>query len=102
MGTSDRRGYDTGASAQAQGHLATVIGHLEHLISLRDSQVKAAMANFQADGVSDQYHGVEQRWNTAAAEVRQIITLVRTTLQRNDEAAATALSKAGSAVAGIG
>jgi hypothetical protein len=45
---------------------------------------------------------VEQRWNTAASEVRTIIDLVKTTMARNDEAAATALSRARSAVQGIG
>lgn len=101
MSGNDRRGYDTGASAQAQANIASVAGHLETLIGTRDAQVKAAMAGFQADGVSEDYHAKEQQWNSAAGEVRRIIALVRSTLQRNDEHAATALARARSAVGGI-
>ncbi len=60
------------------------------------------MADFQADGVSEQYAGVEKRWNTAASEVRSIIALVKTTLLNNDDTATTALSQAGTAVSNIG
>lgn len=99
---SDRRGYDIGASGDAQTNLQGVITQLEQVISDRDSQVKTAMADFQADGVSDQYHGVEQRWNTAASEVRSIIGLLKTTLETNDGTAQTTLSRAKAAVDGIG
>ncbi len=102
MGNSDRRSYDTGASAEAQTNLAGVISQLESVINARDGQVKRAMADFQADGVSDEYHGKEQRWNRAANEVRQIIHLVRSTLEKNDGTAQQTLSHAKSAVDGIG
>jgi uncharacterized protein YukE len=102
MGGHDRNSYDTGASGQAQSNLASVAAQLESLISMRDAQVKAAMANFQADGVSDEYHAKEQQWNRAAAQVRQIIALVKQNLERNDETATTALARARSAVGGIG
>ena len=102
MGTSDRRSYDTAASAETQTNLHSVIGRLETLINQRDAAVKAAMADFQADGVSDLYHDKEQRWNRAAQEVRQIITLVKSTLERNDATAADTLSRAKSAVDSIG
>ncbi|MEU0834713.1 hypothetical protein ABZ339_24870, partial [Streptomyces sp. NPDC005969] len=64
-GDSDRRAYDTGASADAQGNIQVVIARLEEVIAARDGQVKAAMADFAADGVSDEYHGKELRWNRA-------------------------------------
>jgi hypothetical protein len=100
--TMDRTSFDTGASAQVQGDLMGIIGRLEALIGQRDSQVAQAMSDFQADGVSDEYQVVEIRWNRAATEVRQIIDLVKTTMTRNDESATTALSRASSAVQGIG
>ncbi|GAA3379998.1 hypothetical protein GCM10017750_35940 [Streptomyces racemochromogenes] len=68
----------------------------------RDNAVKAAMAEFQADGVSDEYHGKEVRWNKAANEVRDIIRLVRTTLEQNDATAQATLQKAKAAVDNIG
>lgn len=102
MASTDRRSYDTGASAEAQGNLQSVISRLETLIAQRDSQVKAAMADFQADGVSDQYHEKEVRWNRSAAEVRAIIHLVRSTLEKNDGTAQQALTQAKAAVDAIG
>ena len=99
---TDRRSYDIGASQQVQGDLHAIIGQLESLIATRDGQVKAAMADFTADGVSEQYHGKELRWRSAADEVRSIIGLIRTTLDKNDATAHTAMQKAGQAVANIG
>lgn len=98
----DRISFDTGTSGQVQGDLASIIARLEANIAARSSDVAAAMADFTADGVSDQYAVVEQRWNRAATEVRTIIDLVKTTMTRNDESATGALSRAGAAVQGIG
>jgi hypothetical protein len=60
------------------------------------------MSDFTADGVSEEYRVVEDRWNRAATEVRTIIDLVRTTMTRNDESATTAMTQARAAVQGIG
>ncbi|WP_030263938.1 pore-forming ESAT-6 family protein [Streptomyces violens] len=98
----DRRSYDTGASADAQGNIQTVIARLEQVITARDGQVKAAMADFTADGVADEYHGKEMRWNRASQEVKSIIQLLKTTLEKNDGTAQHTLSKAKAAVDNIG
>jgi hypothetical protein len=102
MPSTDRRSYDTGISQQVQGDLTGVVSRLEAAISQRSSDVTQAMSDFSADGVSDDYRTVEQRWQSAAGEVQQIITLVRTTLLRNDDTAASTLSRARTAVQGIG
>lgn len=99
---TDRRSFDTGVSQQVQGDLQGIIGRLESVINQRDQAVAAAMADFTADGVSDDYAHVEQRWNSAATEVRQIINLVKQTMTLNDETANKTLSQARSAVQGIG
>jgi uncharacterized protein YukE len=101
-GNQDRRSYDTGASADVQGGLQIIIGQLERVLGDRDRAVKAAMADYQADGVSDDYHGKEVRWNKAANEVREIIRLVRTTLEQNDDTAQSTLARARAAVDNIG
>ncbi|MFF4602610.1 pore-forming ESAT-6 family protein [Streptomyces sp. NPDC001339] len=98
----DRRSYDTGASAEAQGNVQAVIGRLEQVIAARDAQVKAAMADFAADGVAEEYHGKEMRWNRASQEVRSIIQLLKTTLEKNDATAHQTLARAKSAVDNIG
>jgi uncharacterized protein YukE len=97
-----RNAYDTAASAQSQSDLAGVVSRLEALISQRNGDVNAAMADVHIDGASDEYRVVEQRWHSAATEVQSIITLVRTTLLRNDETATTTLGRARAAVQGIG
>ncbi|MEU9466327.1 pore-forming ESAT-6 family protein [Streptomyces avermitilis] len=99
---SDRRSYDTGASADAQGNIQAVIGRLEEVIAARDRQVKAAMSDFAADGVADEYHGKELRWNRASTEVKSIIQLLKTTLEKNDGTAQSTIAKAKAAVDNIG
>lgn len=98
---SDRNSFDTAASSDTQGNLATVVSHLESVLNTRDAQVKAAMANFKADGVDAEYHAKEMQWKSAAQEVRQIIALVKTLMGKNDSSATAAQSKAKSAVAGM-
>jgi uncharacterized protein YukE len=98
----DRRSFDTATSQQVQGDLAGIVARLEANIAQRSADVAAAMSDFQADGVSEEYQVVEQRWNRAATEVRTIIELVKTTMTRNDETAGTTLAAARSAVQSIG
>ncbi|MEI5033460.1 pore-forming ESAT-6 family protein [Streptomyces sp. S1A(2023)] len=101
-GSTDRRSYDTGASTEVQAALQVVIGRLEQVITARDAQVRAAMNDFAADGVADEYHGKELRWNATSQEVRNIIRLLRTTLEKNDGTATQTLARAKAAVDGIG
>jgi hypothetical protein len=98
----DRRDYDLGASLEAQSQFERVASRLEALIGQRDVDVRTAMSNYEADGVSDQYHGKEVRWSTVATQVRTIIATLRGTLGRNDESAAEAMQRAKSAVESIG
>jgi len=75
---------------------------LESLIDQRDADVKAMMADYQADGVSEDYAAKELRWNTVAGEVKQIINTLRTSLSSNDETAQATLARGRSAVQAIG
>ncbi|ROQ40757.1 hypothetical protein EDF46_0118 [Frondihabitans sp. PhB188] len=99
---ADRRDYDVAASQSAQDNFNTVAARLEALIDQRDGDVRAAMSDYQADGVSDEYQSKELRWKNAAAEVKQIIQTLRTSLQSNDDTAQATLQKAKSAVDNIG
>ncbi|KOU67743.1 pore-forming ESAT-6 family protein [Streptomyces sp. NPDC002039] len=101
-GGTDRRSYDIGASTEVQGSLGGILSRLETVLGEREAAVKAAMADFQADGVSDEYHGKEQRWDKAAAEVRSIIALLRSTMEKNDGTAHQTLARAKAAVDAIG
>ncbi|GAB3564375.1 pore-forming ESAT-6 family protein [Spelaeicoccus albus] len=102
MPTGGRLSYDTGVSSSVQSDITSITGRLEALIDSREKDVNQAMADFQADGVSEEYHSVEMRWKSAATEVRSIISLVRSTLGLNDESAGTAVQKARTSVQNIG
>jgi uncharacterized protein YukE len=102
MANHDRRAYDTGASGEVQANLAGVIGRLEDVLGDRDRAVQTAMADFTSDGVADEYRAKEDRWKRSAHEVRQIIRLLKTTLERNDVTAQHTLARAKSAVDNIG
>lgn len=101
-GQLDRISFDTGVSGTVQTDIGSVVSRLETLINARQGQVNKAMADFDADGVSDAYRGVEQRWNSASGEVRSIIALVKNTLGLNDDTAASAQRRAHTAVQNIG
>jgi len=100
--SQDRLTYDTDISAQVQGEIQSIVGRLEILIAERDKAVAAAMSDYQADGVSEEYQGVETRWKNAAGEVKEIIRLVRNTLEQNDQTAANTGARARAAVQNIG
>ena len=99
---TDRRDYNIAASQNAQDNFNRVASRLESLIDQRDSDVKAAMADYVADGVSDEYAAKELRWKNVAAEVKGIINALRNSMEQNDQSAQGALSKAKSAVDAIG
>jgi hypothetical protein len=101
MSGEGRRSYDTAASQEAQTNIHTIIGRLEALIGQHDTDVSTALSDFEATGVSDQYSAKELKWHNAANEVREIIRLVKGTLEANDGTAQATLSKASAAVEAI-
>ncbi|GAA3759900.1 pore-forming ESAT-6 family protein [Salinactinospora qingdaonensis] len=101
MSGTGRNSYDIGASQEAQTNIHAVMARLENLIGEHDVDVSNAMADFEASGVSDEYSAKELKWHNAGNEVREIIRLVRQTLENNDGTAQTALSRASAAVQGI-
>jgi hypothetical protein len=98
---SDRRAYDTDASGQVQTTLTQLVGRVDALLSQRDQQVKSAMADFVADGVEEDYAGVERKWNNAATQTSRIVDLLRDALSKSDTVATTTVGKARTAVASI-
>ena len=94
----DRNDYNVGASQAVQSDFQTIAGQLEAALNRRDADVKAALADYQADGVSDEYAALEAQWNTAGAQIRDVIQTLRTALETNDDIATSALSKARAAL----
>lgn len=98
----DRRDFDLAASQSAQDNFLNVASQLEALIDQHDADVRSAMSDYEATGVSDDYAAKELRWKNAADGVRQIINTLRESMAQNDETAQAAINKAKSAVANIG
>jgi uncharacterized protein YukE len=102
VGQSDRRSWDDGAAESAVANFNQAASALEALIERRDGDVRAAMADYMADGVSGDYQAKEARWRAAADQVRQIVATLRSSLESSQESATATSAKAAQAVAGIG
>ena len=98
----DRNSWDDGASDEAVTNFNQIASRLEALINQRDVDVRKAMSDYQADGVSDEYQAKEQRWNTAATQVRTIIATLRASLEQSASIATQTATNAARAVADIG
>jgi uncharacterized protein YukE len=98
----DRRSFDIAASGSAQEQFNSTASRLEALIDQRDGDVRTAMADYEAEGVSDSYAAKELRWHTVAGEVRTIISTLRASLGQNDDSARQAMQRAQAAVDSIG
>ncbi len=98
----DRRSFDLAASGDAQSQFNTVATRLQELIDQRDVQVRAAMSEYVATGVSEEYAAKEQRWHDVADQVRRIVSVLQGTLTSGDATAQQSLRGAGQAVAMIG
>lgn len=98
----DRISYDTGVSSQVESEISQITSRLESLINERDQQVMNALSDFQMDGADAEYQQVETRWKNASNEVRNIIALVRQTLEENSQTALSTQNKTRSAIANIG
>ncbi|MFT4051406.1 MAG: hypothetical protein QM677_04055 [Microbacterium sp.] len=59
------------------------------------------MADYYADGASDEFNAKEQRWSAVASEVRSTIVVLRESLESTDEIASEAMSRASKAVSSI-
>jgi len=96
----DRNDYNIASSQGAQANFERVASVLEAALARRDQDVKAAMAVYQADGVSDRYAAMEQQWNAAGTEVKGIIAAIRNSLAENDDIARRGLQQAASYIPG--
>lgn len=99
---ADRRDFDLAASQTAQENFLAVASRLEALIDQRDADVKTAMSDYEATGVSDEYAAKELRWKNAADGVKAIIQTLRQSMAQNDETAQASVNRAKGAVANIG
>ena len=91
---SDRNAHAVGASQQVQDDFDASAANLEAALNRRQQDVDTAMADYQADGVSDEYAAMEKQWRNAGDEVKAIIKLLRESLAQNDDIAVAAISRA--------
>ncbi|MGW6281793.1 hypothetical protein [Kribbella sp. NPDC055071] len=93
--------YDSAASGEVQASIAALSSQIESLIADHRKNVAAALTNFSATGVSDEYKGIEDRFNKAADSTLAIIGSLKDVMKGNDGIAndtnALAMQKARSA-----
>lgn len=94
----ERNDYNVDASQSAQANFEQAAGRLEAALERRNQDVQAALAEYQADGVSDEYAALENQWNTAGTQVRSVISAIRASLEENDAIAQSALQRARAAL----
>lgn len=92
--SSDRNAHDVGASQQVQDDFDIAAANLEAALDRRQHDVDTAMADYQADGVSDEYAAMEAQWRGAGNEVKSIIRLLRESLAQNDDIAVATINRA--------
>ncbi|SPF68131.1 Hypothetical protein PROPJV5_1074 [Propionibacterium ruminifibrarum] len=95
---ADRNDYNIADSQTAGANMRAAAAQLLAVLDSHDADVKSLMANYEAEGVSDQMHQLEDNWNKAGHEVRQIIAQLIGAMEESDQVAQTALQRAGSAV----
>lgn len=95
---TERNDYNIADSQSAAANMKASANQLLSVLDMREADVKALMANYEAEGVSDRMHQLEDNWHKAGDEVRQIISLLIGALEESDQIAQTALNKAASAV----
>lgn len=90
----DRNAHDVSASQQVQNDFDIAAANLEAALDRRQHDVDTAMADYQADGVSDEYAAMEAQWRGAGNEVKAIIRLLRESLAQNDDIAVATINRA--------
>ncbi|MEU4191509.1 hypothetical protein AB0E69_06405 [Kribbella sp. NPDC026611] len=86
--------FDGAASQEVQATIATLSTQIEALIADHRKNVAAALSSFSATGVSDEYKGVEDRFNKAADKTIELINSLKDVMKGNDGIAADTQSSA--------
>lgn len=94
MATTDQIGYDTGASGQAQDEFRAVSQTLMQIINEHSGNVSNALANYEAEDVSDMFGAKSNRFDAASNQVVGIINLIQRTMAENDGTAVTGQQQA--------
>ncbi|SYZ33048.1 Uncharacterised protein [Propionibacterium australiense] len=95
---ADRNDYNIADSQAAGANMRAAAAQLLSVLDAHDADVRALMASYEAEGVSDRMHQLEDNWNKAGHEVRQIIAQLIGSMEQSDQIAQTALQRAASAV----
>ncbi len=93
---ADRNDYSVGASQAAQANFERAASDLEAALDRRDADVRQAMSDYLAEGVSDRYAAMERQWYAAGNSTRDMINTLRTSMANNDDVAIRAIAQAGS------
>lgn len=93
--------YDSGATANYEAEVSAITARIEGIIGDRESQKNYVASNYQATDNDADYETVERKWLEAADAVRALVVQARELMEKNDDTAATAHSRASGAIAGM-
>ena len=93
--------YDSGATANYEAEVSAITARIEGIIGDRESQKNYVASNYQATDNDADYETVERKWLEAADAVRALVVQARELMEKNDDTAATAHSRAAGAIAGM-
>ncbi|MGL5853501.1 MAG: hypothetical protein ACRCZD_22180 [Phycicoccus sp.] len=93
--------YSISSSGQAQQDMRAAGTALLSTIEQRTGDTGVLAAAYHADGVSEDFQGVERLWQQVAEHVRTVMAELEGTLGESDGIATTAMTGARTAVDGI-
>ncbi|WP_035832741.1 hypothetical protein [Jonesia quinghaiensis] len=85
--------YSRAAMSEAERNVLANAQQLERVISDRRRDVAAAMAQYEATGVSAEYAAKEERWVAAADSVLEIVGTLREAMNRTNRDADDACAR---------
>lgn len=100
--STDRLSYDVPAADATVQEIGQLVARIEQLIGDREKQAQEFLGDFRMTHGDEEYRRVETRWNNASKETREIVNIVKQTIDRNSQTATGAVAKARGAIANIG
>ena len=96
---TDVYSYDSAVARDAEGGLSGTIASLQGNLDELGGFVNGVCANWEGDEQAI-YRGIQSRWDSAAAQVRDILGQIRITLGQTTESVDTMRARVGQSLQG--
>jgi early secretory antigenic target protein ESAT-6 len=91
--------YDSAVARDAEGGLSGTIASLQGSLDELGGFVNSVCANWEGDEQAI-YHGIQSKWDGAAAQVRDILDQIRAALGQTTESVETMRARVGQSLQG--